>query len=58
MPAASISRARLLNFGNMRVANWAIDEAPELQMDEVLRIGEAYGIAGHSYHHLRRQGVA
>jgi hypothetical protein len=45
-------------FGDVRVANRAINEAPELQMDEALCIGEVYGLPGHGFHHRRRQHVS
>src|SRR5215471_14021895 len=45
-------------FGDVRVANRAINEAPELQMDEALCIGEIYGLSGHGFHHRRRQHVS
>src|SRR5260221_6355069 len=48
----------LPEFGDMRVANRAINKAPELQMDEALRIGEVYGLPGHGFHHRGRQHVS
>ena len=48
----------LPEFGDMRVANRAIDEAPELQMDEALCIGEVDGLPGHGFHHGRRQHIS
>ena len=48
----------LPEFGDMRVANRAINEAPELQVDEALQIGEAYGLAGHGFHQRGRQHVS
>jgi hypothetical protein len=45
-------------FGDMRVANRAINKAPELQMDEALCIGEVYGLPGHRFHNRRRQYVS
>src|SRR5215472_16933159 len=45
-------------FGDVRVANRAINEAPELQMDKMLWIGEVYGLTGHGFHHRRRQHVS
>src|SRR5690348_3693168 len=50
--------SRLSEFGDMRVANRAIDEAPELQMDQALCIGEVYGLPGHGLHHRPRQHVS
>ena len=48
----------LPEFGDMRVANRAIHEAPELQVDKALRIGELYDLPGHGLHHRRRQHVS
>src|SRR5215467_3089330 len=45
-------------FGDVRVANRAINEAPELQMDEALWIREVYGLPGHGFHHRRPQHVS
>src|SRR5258708_2318490 len=45
-------------FGDVRVANRAINEPPELQMAEALRIGEVYDLPGHGFHHHRRQHVS
>jgi hypothetical protein len=42
----------------MRVANRAINEAPELQMDKALCTGEVYGLPGHGFHRRRRQHVS
>jgi hypothetical protein len=42
----------------MRVANRAINEAPELQMDKALCTGEVYSLPGHGFHHGRRQHVS
>src|SRR5215471_2879572 len=47
-----------LEFGDVRVANRAINEAPELQMDEARWIGEVYGFPGHRFHHCGRQHVS
>src|SRR5882757_8683032 len=45
-------------FGDVCVADRAINEAPELQMDDPLRIGEVYSLPGHGFHHRRRQHVS
>src|SRR5215471_16174557 len=45
-------------FGDVRVADRAINEAAELQMDEALCIGEVYGLTRHGFHHRRRQHVS
>jgi hypothetical protein len=59
LDAGSFDLSRALpEFGDMRVANRAINEAPELQMDKALCIGEVYGLPGHGFHHRRRQHVS
>jgi hypothetical protein len=45
-------------FGDVRVANRTINEAPKLKMDEALWIGEIYGLPGHGFHHRRWQYVS
>jgi hypothetical protein len=45
-------------FGNMRVANRAINEAPELQMHEAFGIGKINRLTVYGFDHLRRQSVA
>src|SRR6202007_1960801 len=47
-----------LEFGDVRVANRAINEASELQMDEALWIGKVYGLPSHGFHHRSRQHVS
>jgi len=47
-----------LEFGDVRVANRAINEAPELQMDKALYVGELYGLPGHGFHHRGRVHVS
>jgi hypothetical protein len=48
----------LPEFADVRVANRAIDEAPELEVDEALWIGKAYSLPGHGFHFRRRQHVS
>jgi len=45
-------------FGDVRVANRPINEAPELQMDEALCIGEVYGLPSRGLHRRPRQHVS
>ena len=45
-------------IGDMRVANRAINEAPELEMNKALCPGESNGLPGHGFHHRRRQYVS
>src|SRR6516162_968559 len=59
LDAGSFDLARAPSgFGDVRIANRAVNEAPELQMDEAFCIGEVYGLPGHGFHHRRRQHVS
>jgi hypothetical protein len=55
--STDLSRA-LSEFSNMRIANRAINESPELQMDRAPCIGEVDGFPGNGFHHRRRQQVS
>jgi hypothetical protein len=48
----------LPEFGDVRVANRAINEAPELEVAQALWIGKAYGFPIHGFHFRRRQQVS
>jgi hypothetical protein len=48
----------LLEFRDVRVANRAINETPELQMNKALRIGNVYGLPRHGFHQRRRQLIS
>ena len=46
------------HFGNVRVADRAVHEAPELQMDETVRVGKLDRLTGDGLQSCRRNIIA
>ena len=45
-------------LGNVRVADWAVHEPPELQMDETVRVGELDRLTGDGLQSCSRNNIA
>ena len=57
MPAAAISRCRLLNECRWRLRTGATGEPPELQMDQAMAVRDGDWLPGHGWEH-ESDGVA